>query len=172
MTDDRDGWLGELFRSHHRSLVVFLGRMAGGAASAEDVAQEAYLRLAGRGAGALAVDHPKTYLFATARNAAFDAAARIRTEQRHRSTTDRLPEVESPEPPPDHTVHHRRRLECMAAALNELPSATRQAFVMSKLHGLDHRTIAGRLGVSRSMVEKHIMRALAHCRDRLADGGR
>ena len=29
--------------------------------------------------------------------------------------------------------------------------------------------IAARLGISKSMVEKHVMKALAHCRDRMRD---
>src|SRR3546814_16422078 len=84
--DEHEGWLGDLFRRHHQSLVGFVGRATRAAGSAEDVAQEAYLRLAGRDGAALAIEHPKTYLFATARHAAADAAARARTEWRYRAT--------------------------------------------------------------------------------------
>src|SRR3546814_4075965 len=66
--DEHEGWLGDLFRRHHQSLVGFVGRATRAAGSAEDVAQEAYLRLAGRDGAALAIEHPKTYLFATSRS--------------------------------------------------------------------------------------------------------
>jgi RNA polymerase sigma-70 factor (ECF subfamily) len=36
---------------------------------------------------------------------------------------------------------------------------------MNKIEGRSHREIAERLEISVSMVEKHIMRALVHCRD-------
>jgi DNA-directed RNA polymerase specialized sigma24 family protein len=40
-------------------------------------------------------------------------------------------------------------------------------FLLHKFEGLSHADIATRLGISKNMVEKHIIKALAHCRDRL-----
>jgi RNA polymerase sigma-70 factor (ECF subfamily) len=42
---------------------------------------------------------------------------------------------------------------------------------MNKIEGRSHREIAEQLGVSISMVEKHIIRALIHCRDLMRDDG-
>ena len=52
-------------------------------------------------------------------------------------------------------------------ALSELPAACRECFLLRKLDGLSHLEIADRLGVSRSMVEKHIVNAMKHCRIRI-----
>ena len=49
-------------------------------------------------------------------------------------------------------------------ALSELPAACRECFLLRKLDGLSHLEIADRLEISRSMVEKHMVRALLHCR--------
>lgn len=162
--------LGELVRLHHRGLVRFVSGIVGNSETAEDIAHDVYLKLSARDSEAAAIEHPKTYLFTAARNAAFDHAERLRVEWQYRQQREDLDTVASEEPTPEARTESRQRVNRMADALNELPAACRQAFVMNKLQGMDHRSIAMHLGVSVSMVEKHVMRALAHCRDRLREG--
>ncbi len=52
----------------------------------------------------------------------------------------------------------------MARAIEALPKRCQQVFVLSRLHGHPNGEIAARLGISRNMVEKHIIKALLHCR--------
>ena len=52
----------------------------------------------------------------------------------------------------------------MAKAIEQLPNRCQQVFILSRLHGLANGEIAELLGISRNMVEKHIIRALLHCR--------
>jgi len=61
----------------------------------------------------------------------------------------------------------RYRLRILAAAVDDLPPRCREVFLMSRLDGLGNGEIAGRLGISRNMVEKHIIKAMMHCRRRL-----
>lgn len=165
---EREGRIGDLFRLYHRDLVRFVTRIVGSAADAEEIAQDTYLKVSQRGSQTAAIEHPKTYLFAAARNTAMDHAARSRSWllPHDQSAAEK---VAAAEPLPDAVLHHRRRLERMSAALNELPAPCRRAFLLNKLHGMGHAEIARDLDVSVSMVEKHIMRALAHCRDRLRE---
>jgi RNA polymerase sigma-70 factor (ECF subfamily) len=72
---------------------------------------------------------------------------------------------------PTSALHHRQRVARLAVLLNELPPACQQALVMNKIEGRKHSEIARALGVSTSMVEKHVMRALLHCRDLMRDDG-
>lgn len=169
MLDESEFNLRELVRLHHRHLVRFVSGMVGNAQTAEDITQDVYLKFSSRNAHATSVAYPKTYLFTAVRNAAIDHAERLRTEQRHREWREDLTEIASSAPTPEAHIHSHQRLQRMAMALNELPAACREAFVLNKLQGLDHRTIAQRLGISVSMVEKHMMRALGHCRDRLRE---
>ncbi len=48
-----------------------------------------------------------------------------------------------------------------------LPKLTRQMFVLVRLHGLTHKEVADRLGVSKSLVDKYVLQALLRCRDAL-----
>lgn len=169
MAQDGEVRIGELFRLYHRELVRFVARIVGSPETAEEIAQDTYLRVSQRGPHAAAIDHPKTYLFSAARNAALDHTARTRTEWSHRGDNAASETIAAPDPLPDAVAHHRLRLNSMADALNELPPACRRAFILNKLHGRNHAAIARDLGVSVSMVEKHIVRALTHCRDRLRE---
>jgi RNA polymerase sigma-70 factor (ECF subfamily) len=163
-------WLHELFLRHHRDAVRFAARLVGNIDSGEDVVQEAYMNLSARKA-ASPIEHPKTYLFTATRNAAVDFSIRQQREWKNRVDMDALAEADIA----DDTLRRyeeRRHLTRLAIFLNELPTACRQAFVMNKLEGYTHPEIARHLGISVSMVEKHIVRALLHCRDLMQlDGG-
>ncbi len=50
-----------------------------------------------------------------------------------------------------------------------LPRATREVFILSRLHELKHEEVAGRLGISVNTVKYHIKQALAILRTRLKD---
>jgi RNA polymerase sigma-70 factor (ECF subfamily) len=62
-----------------------------------------------------------------------------------------------------------QRLDMLKRALAELSPLCRDSFMLRKLEGLSHPEIAERLGISRSLVEKHIVNAMKHCRLRLRD---
>ncbi|MEN1395628.1 sigma factor-like helix-turn-helix DNA-binding protein, partial [Pseudomonas aeruginosa] len=55
----------------------------------------------------------------------------------------------------------------LTLALNELPPLCRESFLLRKLEGLSHNEIAAHLNISRSLVEKHIVNAMRHCRLRM-----
>lgn len=161
-------WLGDLFRQHHNDLVRYAARLVGDRECGEEVVQNAYLRLAGRGAGAAPVTFPKSYAFTAARNAAFDFTAQQNREWLYRvDLVDVENELCSEEP--SAVLHRKQRIIKIAVLLNELPPTCRTAFILNKIEGRRHREIAGQLGISVSMVEKHIMRALVHLRDVMRD---
>ena len=66
----------------------------------------------------------------------------------------------SPAPRADQQLIDRQNLAAAAAAIRALPPKTRDAFLLHRFEGLTYRQIAGRLGISVSMIEKHIAEAL------------
>jgi RNA polymerase sigma-70 factor (ECF subfamily) len=70
---------------------------------------------------------------------------------------------------PEVSVYAQQRLTLLQQAIAELPPRCKQVFLLHKFEHHSHAAIAEMLGISVNMVEKHVMRALAHCRQRLAD---
>jgi RNA polymerase sigma-70 factor (ECF subfamily) len=70
-------------------------------------------------------------------------------------------------PSPHQSLDHGQRLEMLQRALAELPRLCRESFLLRKIEGLSHPEIAEHLGISRALVEKHIVNAMKHCRVRM-----
>ena len=67
-------------------------------------------------------------------------------------------------PTPEEALEYEERLAQVLAALAALKPVTRQAFVLHRVHGHSYAEIARVTGVSVSMVEKHMMTAIAALR--------
>lgn len=70
---------------------------------------------------------------------------------------------------PERIVMSGQRLKHVRQALDELPGNCRTAFLLHSLEGLGYSEIALRMGISKSMVGKHIARAMLHCQERLGE---
>ncbi|HEY4031498.1 MAG TPA: RNA polymerase sigma factor [Caulobacteraceae bacterium] len=66
-------------------------------------------------------------------------------------------------PGPEAELLARDELKRLAEAIEGLPPQQRKVFVMRKVQDLNIPTIADRLGLSVSTVEKHLVRALRAC---------
>lgn len=165
-TSEQELMVEDLYIRHHAALRQFLARMLRCEEAAAEVAQEAWLRLI-RYTPRHDVDNPKAYLFRVAANAARDHIAR---EHKRNSLLDNKVSPEAaPCAAPDEmaAVLARERLRILAEAVDELPPRCREVFLMSRLDGLANGEIAAQLGISRNMVEKHIIRAMLQCRRHL-----
>ncbi|MEQ1740834.1 MAG: sigma-70 family RNA polymerase sigma factor [Methyloglobulus sp.] len=72
-------------------------------------------------------------------------------------------------PGPEQIAMDRQRLNQFEAVLDELPLDCRTAFRLHGIDGLTYAEIAAQLGISPSMVYKHLTRAIDHCIKRLED---
>lgn len=158
--------LVRLLVSHYSELTRHLSRRLGSPQCASDVVHDTYLRLQGLKA-VPDMDNPRAYLFRMADNLAIDRLRAQGREGRRRDGEEVLAVQPSETPDAEASADYRQRLRLLARAVDELPPRCREVFLMHKMDGLGHAEIARRLGISRSAVEKHVMRALAHCRDRL-----
>lgn len=58
-------------------------------------------------------------------------------------------------------------IESFQKAVNELPEKMKAVFVQCKLEGKKQKDVAGEMGISIKMVEKHISKAKDHIREKL-----
>ncbi len=158
----QDDTLETLFRSQSEELLRFLTRRLGDADRAADVAQDTWARLL-RARLPTRMDNPRAFIFRTASNLLIDSHRRDSLERAYsRQQSEQNEEAASPSA--ERVASARERLAGAQAALAELPETTRQAFVMHRQRNLSYPEIATALGVSVSMVEKHVMDALKHLR--------
>jgi RNA polymerase sigma-70 factor (ECF subfamily) len=129
----------------------------------EDFTQEVFLRLASSGLPG-DLRSPGAFVFTLARNLVRDRARRLYTRAAAASVT--LDDVQLPcdWPTPEEAVERNEALARVLAALAALKPSTRQAFVRHRVDGSSYAEIANELGVSVSMIEKHIMAASAALR--------
>ncbi|MCO7514821.1 sigma-70 family RNA polymerase sigma factor [Pseudomonas guariconensis] len=150
---------------YYRELVSFLSARLGNRQAAEDVAHDAYLRVLER-TDAQRIEHPRAFLYRTALNLVVDRHRRHLVRQ-----AEPLEVLDSDErwhgPALSQRLQLDQRLDLMQRALDELSGPCRDSFLLRKLEGLSHQQIAEQLGISRSLVEKHIVNAMKHCRLRM-----
>jgi len=156
--------LAVLFERHHVELFRFAERFTGDADLAEDVVQDAFVRLA---------EHPprdeshlRAWLYRVTTTVAIDALRGARRRQELAlANVSRLPTAA---PPPDPAAEAertelRRRVR---AALQELETRDRTILLMRE-EGFSHREIAGAVGTTEKSVGTMIARALAKLAQRL-----
>ncbi|RUL73083.1 RNA polymerase sigma factor [Dyella choica] len=150
-----------LFREHNRALIAFLQCRLNSLSDAQEVAQEAYLRMLTMD-DREQVDSLRGYLFKVAGNLAIDRL-------RKRKVRSDFAAVQSQDEPMDEyrPDHHAMAVEQVAGvrqALSELPAKTSQAFVMHVIEGRDFSHVAQTMKLSERMVRYHVANALARCR--------
>lgn len=152
-----------LYAHHDPALRRFLTRMLGCEHEAADAAQDAYVRVL-RLARWREVENGRAYLFQTAANVARDRLARERTRRGSLAPIAHAPPPDPLGPDAERIADARGHLRLLAAEAEALPPRCREVFRLSRIEGLGNGAIAARLGISRNMVEKHIIKALLRFR--------
>jgi RNA polymerase sigma-70 factor (ECF subfamily) len=157
-----------LFQRYSGELLRFLTVKLGCREQAADIVQDTFLRV--RGVADLAmVAQPRAFLYKTALNLSVDLFRRQRIRDERMTQLDTIEDLASTSPHQDDIVDAKERVQLLYEAIKDLPPKCRQVFLLYKFEELPHAEIARRLGISKNMVEKHVMKAMAHCRRRVED---
>ena len=151
------GWL----RRHVHSL---------GSSDADDVIQEAYVRL--WLADFAQIGDARSYFYATVRNLMFEHARRARIVPMERLGEIEALRIPSEEPGPERQITARQELERLLAIVERLPEQCQRAFRLKKFQGLSQREIAETMHITEKTVEKHLATAFLRVTKALREEGR
>ena len=153
--------IAERFRDMRAPLLAWLRRRVPDPAEAEDLLQEAFLRVTQR-AGSENIAQFEAYVYRTAQSVLADRHRRRRVRAADSHVPLHADDHVEPGAGPERTLLAQERLRQVAAVLMELPDRERAVFVLRRIEGLRYREIALRLNVSVSAVEKDMARAVEH----------
>ena len=157
----------EIASRHYQPVYRLVWRMTNGAADAEDMAQEAFVKLwqnpaQVREAGAL-----KGWLMRVAANAVIDRSRRPRA-----AALDDAPEVEDPQARPDAPLDRAQAARLVDARIAQLPERQRLALSLVYFEGLTTIEAAAVLEVSVDALESLLSRARRGLKDSLSSAWR
>jgi RNA polymerase sigma-70 factor (ECF subfamily) len=158
---------GSFYRATVEPLRVYLAKLLGDRSEAQDVAQNAFVRIQpsvneGR------AREPRLLLFATARRLALNEIRRRRNQRIDCEGAASFETTLSDDPPVENIVAARQELAHFEEILLRLPPGCRQVFLLRKVEDLTHDEIARRLGISAKTVENHMTRAYRLLREAYA----
>jgi RNA polymerase sigma-70 factor (ECF subfamily) len=136
-----------------------LRRRGTSAVDAEDLVQEAIVRLFVYIRNSGEVRDADAFLTRTALNLAIDLRRSSRSD-RYESEPIELLDLVDLAPLPDEVLAAEQRLLRMRDTLERVNPRTREIFFMHRLQGLSHAEIAEKVAISKSAVEKHIASAI------------
>jgi len=155
-------WFTEEVHPHEPALRAYLRSCFPTLQDIDDLVQEAYARLLRARTTGL-VGHPRAYLFATARNAAFDQFRRDKIASIGGTSEIERLGVVAAGPDAAERASHNQDLEMLHAAIGALPDRCRQIFTLRLAYAMSQKEIAAQLGISESTVSAQLVIGLRKC---------
>ena len=149
-----------LYLDHHSWLKSWLRRKLGDAHQAADLAHDTFLRIL-RSRNAADIREPREYLATIAKGLMFDLFRRQSVERAYLEVLAAQPEAQQPSLETRAIVVET--LTAIAAMLDGMKPAIREAFMLSQIEGLTYAEIARRLGVTTRTVNNYMLKAIEHC---------
>jgi RNA polymerase sigma-70 factor (ECF subfamily) len=166
-----------LLRKYRRPMVGFMYRMCHNPSTAEELAQEVFLRVYRSRASYEPSAKFTTWLYRIATNLAVNHARDTRHERPENTLRLDEPDQETGTTPDladgslsaEEQIVKRERLAAIRNVVNALPVRQRLAVVMHKFQQMDYREIAGALKLSESATKSLLFRAYETLREQLRE---
>ncbi len=155
----------DVFQGLDAPLRAFLTQQTRSLDDAEDLVQEIFLRLWRMGERS-EIRSFKAFAFKMACNLVKDRSRRTYTRMMRQSVpAGEVQLSDLGEGEPSSVVQSQQMLGIVAETMAKLRPATREAFLLYRVEAWPHARIAARMGISVSMVEKHVSQATAALRN-------
>ena len=154
----------ELFEAMHANLIRYAFRYTGQSEAARDIVQDAFLKVWQARESLDPSRSLRGLLYTIVRNLSLNFK---RSAQRAK---DPLPpsDIEDGLPAADQHLDGSILETNLRKFIDELPPRRKQAFVLSRFHGMSHKEIAAEMQLTSRTVNTHIVHALRYLRARIA----
>ncbi|WP_331710365.1 RNA polymerase sigma factor [Sphingomonas sp. CCH5-D11] len=162
--------LSDLLVTERPSLIRRLTRLLGSEVAAEDVTQSLFFKLQ-RVDNPAAIQNKSAFLNRLATNLATDWLRAQKRRDGLFTAIDTAPDVPCDLPIAERQLLDREQLRILLESVDDLTPRCREVFLLRKVEELPVNEIASRLGISRSMVARHMDNALRHLFARVGSVG-
>jgi RNA polymerase sigma-70 factor, ECF subfamily len=152
---------GTLLGRYWKPLVQYALRLQGESDAAEDLVQEAFVRLWERREGWVPSGSPRSYLYRIVRNLALQDQEKVEVRARWRAA---LLAEQTEGVSPDVVLDSSLLARDVSTALDRLPPRRQEIVVLARFHGFSHREIAELMGISQQTVSNQMSTALRDLR--------
>ena len=153
-----------LYTKHRAALVDYASAITGDSGEAEDVVQEAWLRVEPADSSG-SIKEPLRYLYRVVRNLAIDVRRRSARNPANPALASDVQEITLLDTRPDQeaALIAASELDAVTPALAELPERTRTAIRLHRIEGKPLKEVAAVLGISITRAHGLVAEGIAHC---------
>jgi RNA polymerase sigma-70 factor (ECF subfamily) len=153
-----------LFDTHSKTLFNFIYYKCGDTEQAEDVVQEAFIKLWNNCSNVI-FEKARSFLFTVARNIFLNEVAHKKIVLQHKLNLgpDRTDET------PQFLMEEQEFMVKLKKVIADLPEKQREVFLLSRIDKKKYSEISDILGISVKAVEKRMSQALIILREQLGD---
>lgn len=148
-----------LFDEHAESLRNFMYYRCGDLYQAEDLTQDAFIKLWDNCKKVL-YEKAKGFLYAVAKNKFLNEVAHKKVVLEY----SKLPQQSVDRATPEYKMEENEFMDKLQNAINQLPEGQREVFLLNRIDKKTFAEIAAMLGVSQTAVEKKMQKALLKMR--------
>jgi RNA polymerase sigma-70 factor (ECF subfamily) len=168
LQDDEQAFMESLFKSFFPLVCKTIYRLVLDTATAEDLAQEVFIRIWNR-RSALQNVYFKAYLHRAAINMALDHLDKHKRQGKHLSLEENGLQLPASAGAAESHHHLKQTSAHIQQAIDRLPDKCREIFILSRFEEMTYRQIAATLNISVKTVENQMITALKKLRVSLQD---
>lgn len=167
--DSKRAFVADIEKTHGSQLRRFLSaRMRHAAADVPDLMQEVFLRFL-RIKDHEAIRNPQAYLYTVATHVLHQYALHRAVTPEAMDPLDIAADIEAFAADPADTAELERRFEELGRELERFSPRAYLTLMMYRCEGATLEQIGARLGVTRVMAKKYLVKALVYCQQRLEE---